>query len=58
MAPTLTVAVTGPTGTFGSGLMPLLFAITGLTVWWKRRRTREATGSADTVGALAPPAAE
>src|SRR4051794_947510 len=26
MAPTLTVAVTGPTGTFGSGLMPLLEA--------------------------------
>ena len=26
---------------FLSGLMPLLFAITGLTVWWKRRRLRK-----------------
>jgi uncharacterized iron-regulated membrane protein len=25
---------------FLSGLLPLLFAITGLTVWWKRRRPR------------------
>jgi uncharacterized iron-regulated membrane protein len=43
---------------FLSGLMPLLFAITGLTVWWKRRRTREAAEGADGVGVLAPPAAE
>jgi len=23
---------------FLSGLLPLVFAITGITVWWKRRR--------------------
>jgi uncharacterized iron-regulated membrane protein len=42
---------------FFSGLMPLLFAITGLTVWWKRRRTNETSDVADAV-AVAPPAAE
>ena len=26
---------------FLSGLLPLLFAITGLTIWWKRRRQRK-----------------
>jgi len=43
---------------FLSGLMPLLFAITGLTVWWKRRRMREANNGVDTAGVLVPPAAE
>ena len=42
---------------FLSGLMPLLFAITGLTVWWKRRRSSAADASGS-LEALAPPAGE
>jgi uncharacterized iron-regulated membrane protein len=43
---------------FLSGLMPLLFAITGLTVWWKRRRTSTATDEASSLAAVAPAAGE
>jgi len=39
---------------FLSGLMPLLFAITGLTVWWKRRRTASAVDDPGSIGAVAP----
>ena len=29
---------------FLSGLLPLLLAITGLTVWWKKRQARKGEG--------------
>jgi uncharacterized iron-regulated membrane protein len=32
---------------FLSGLLPLLLAITGLTVWWKKRQIRNANEIAD-----------
>ena len=37
---------------FLSGLLPLLLAITGLTVWWKKRQARKATEVAE-LGAIA-----
>jgi uncharacterized iron-regulated membrane protein len=43
---------------FLSGLMPLLFAITGLTVWWKRRRASAAREDANPVAVLASSARE
>ena len=43
---------------FLSGLMPLLFAITGLTVWWKRRRSSAAMSPSGSLEGLAPPAGE
>lgn len=43
---------------FLSGLMPLLFAITGLTVWWKRRAASAAGEDTGNVAVLVPPAGE
>jgi len=36
---------------FISGLLPLLFAITGITVWWKKRQAGQARAEADAFAA-------
>ena len=40
---------------FLSGLMPLLLTITGLTVWWKRRRAKATTEPSSSLGAAVTP---